>query len=170
MTPAPSSKHQALQGQMNSWLDTHWAKPLGNQVLPAVNVASVGGWPEDYRIPDLVLLTPDRFAIDRDDYLEGAPTVVVEIRSPRDETIEKLPFYARLGVPEVWIIDRDTRAPRLLCLAGGEYQEIGQDAEGWLSSPGTEIRLRAAPGERLGIQRGSDTTTLRLLPEAPATR
>ena len=42
--------------------------------------------------------------------LEGPPTVVIEIRSPDDETLEKLPFYAKLGVPEVWVIDRDSRA------------------------------------------------------------
>ena len=54
--------------------------------------------------------------IDHDTYFEGAPTVVVEIRSPGDETMEKLPFYAKLGVPEVWIIDRDTRQPELYLL------------------------------------------------------
>ena len=56
--------------------------------------------------------------VDRDAYLEGGPTVVVEIRSPGDETMEKLPFYAQLGVPEVWIVDRDTQIARALCAAG----------------------------------------------------
>ena len=75
-------------------------------------MASVGGWPHDYRIPDIVLLTPDRFQIDHDEYYDGAPTVVIEIRSRGDETWDKMEFYAGIGVPEVWVVDRDTRACR----------------------------------------------------------
>ena len=57
-------------------------------------------WTKNYRIPDLVLLTPDRFHIDKCDYMAGAPLVCVEIFSPDDESYEKLPFYASLGVPD----------------------------------------------------------------------
>jgi Uma2 family endonuclease len=35
----------------------------------------------------------------------GAPDAVIEIRSPDDETDEKLPFFAALGVAEVIVID-----------------------------------------------------------------
>ena len=55
-----------------------------------VNVASPGAG-RKLRVPDLVLLTPDRSASTMT-HFEGAPTVVVEIRSPAT-TIEKLPFY-----------------------------------------------------------------------------
>ena len=168
MTPAPTKKHQALQGQLNTWLDTYWAKPHGGEVLPTVNVASVGGWPDDYRIPDLVWLTPDRFDIDRDEYLEGDPSVVVEIRSPGDETLEKLTFYAKLGVPEVWIIERDTRVPRVLRLAGAGYEDAAPDAAGWIRSPATEVRLRAEAEGKLGIQMGVETASFRSLPETPS--
>jgi Uma2 family endonuclease len=78
-----------------------------------VNVTPVGGWPNNYRAPDLIILLPDRFAIDHNEYSEGAPSVVVEIHSPGDEAYEKLEFYADLGVPEVWIIDRDGGVPDL---------------------------------------------------------
>ena len=115
MTPAPKRSHQDFVVEMYTWLRSYWARPHGNQVHHQVNVTSPGGWPDDYRIPDLVLLTPDRFDIDHDLYFKGAPTVVVEIRSPGDETMEKMPFYARLGVPEVWIVDRDTERPNSMC-------------------------------------------------------
>ena len=36
----------------------------------------------------------------------------MEIRSPGDESFEKLPFYGRLGVCEVLVIDRDTKVVR----------------------------------------------------------
>jgi len=165
MAPAPTRQHQRLAVQIHAWLETYWARPRGGEVDLSINVASVGGWPHDYRIPDLVLLTPDRFPIDRDDYLEGAPAVVVEIRSPGDETLEKLPFYAKLGVPEVWSIDRDSRAPQILRLSGNDYEEVPPDVEGWLQSPVTDVRLRAEPGNKLAIQIHDAPASRRLLPE-----
>jgi hypothetical protein len=38
---------------------------------------------------------------------------VIEIRSPRDETTAKLPWYLNRGCREVLIIDRDTLAVEL---------------------------------------------------------
>jgi Uma2 family endonuclease len=131
-----------------------------------VNVALPGGWPNDYRIPDLVLLAPERFAINRDVYLEGAPTVVVEVRSPGDETMEKLPFYAKLGVPEVWVVERDTRVPELCVLRSGAYQPQQPAADGWLQSAVTGVKLRGEGGNRLTLQLGEDEKTRWVLPEA----
>ena len=54
--------HQDIIMDMCMWLRSHWARPRGNRVHHDVNVTSPGGWPNDYRVPDLVLLTPDRFA------------------------------------------------------------------------------------------------------------
>ena len=164
--PMPSRRHQELEGALERWLWTHWAQPQGNRVYHQINVASPGGWPNDYRIPDLVLLTRDRFPIDRDEYFEGPPTAVVEIRSPGDETDEKLPFYGRIGVPEVWIIDRDTKAPEIHVLRGRAYERQSPAADGWLLSPATGVQLRAEPGERLGIRMAQEPGTLKQLPES----
>ncbi len=165
MTPAPSSAHQELAAALDRWLWVHWAQPGGNKVYPAINLASIGGWPNDYRIPDLLLLTPERFEIDHNEYFEGPPTVVVEIRSPGDETVEKMPFYARLGVPEMWIIDRDTKVPELYALRQGEYENQPADEEGWLKSAATGVRLRGEGRQKLVVQMADDPTTRRFLPE-----
>ena len=61
MPPVPNREHQDLALTLAFWLRTHWAVPRGNRVHGPINVASPGGWPNDYRIPDLVLLTPERF-------------------------------------------------------------------------------------------------------------
>ncbi len=166
MTPAPKRSHQDIQWSMETWLRSKWARPLGNRVHHDVNVASPGGWPSNYRVPDLVLLTPDRFAIDHDDYFEGAPTVVVEIRSPGDDTMKKLPFYAQIGVPEVWLIDRDTRRPEVLVLGDGQYQQQSPAADGWFDSAATGVRLRGEAGNCLAMQLAGNEATRRLLPEA----
>jgi Uma2 family endonuclease len=163
MAPAPNATHQDLQGQLYMWLRNHWAEPGSGAVFLAVNVAPVGGWPHDYRVPDLILLSADRLGINRGEYFEGAPTAVVEILSPEDETMEKLPFYAGLPVPEVWIVDRDTRVPRVLRFAAGDYGEVSPDASEWLASPATGVRLRAEPDETLAVQLGDKTATRKLL-------
>ncbi len=165
MTPVPTRRHQDFQGALFAWLRIHWALPRGCRVYPPMNIASPGGWPNNYRIPDIVLLTPDRFHIDHDEYFEGGPTVVVENRSRGDESYEKLPFYAGLGVPEVWIIDRDTKVPQLFVLAGAAYQDQPAGPDGWLASAATGVWLRGEAGEKLAARLADQPDSLSLLPD-----
>ena len=165
MPPMPNRDHQAFEGTLEAWLRTHWAKPGGNKVYHQINVASIGGWPDNYRIPDLVLLTPDRFSIDRNEYFEGPPAVVVEIHSRGDEAYEKLPFYSALGVPEVWILDRDTKRPELFVLEGDHYVQPPPDRDGWLASNITGVRLRRVRGRKLAVQMTDREDTRVLLPD-----
>ena len=167
MPPMPTTPHQKLAAHLDRWLSRYWAEPRGCEVYPPVNVAPEGEWPRNYRIPDLVLLTPDRFGIDREEYFEGAPTVVVEIRSPGDETYEKLPFYANLGVPEVWVVDRDTKQPEIHVLHEGKYSLQTPDEEGWITSPTTDVQMQPEDrGEpKLAIQIRGEPDTQRIIPE-----
>ena len=165
MPPAPNREHQELEGVLEAWLRANWARPGGNKVYHQINLASVGGWPHDYRIPDLVLLAADRFHIDHNEYFEGAPTVVVEIHSPGDEAYDKMPFYAKLGVPEVWIVDRHGRVPEVYALAGDRYERQAPDHEGWILSSAAGIQLREHPGRKLALQVAGEPSTLGIVPE-----
>jgi Uma2 family endonuclease len=160
MPPMPNRSHQDLELDLGAWLKIFWARPRGNKVYPPINLALPGRWPNDYRIPDLVLLTPDRFHIDRNEYFDGGPNVVIEIRSPGDESYEKLPFYTQLNVLEVWIIDRDTRQPEIFQIAGADYPI----SDGWTVSKVTGIRMRPQHG-KLAIALVDDLASERLLPE-----
>jgi len=165
MPPAPNREHQALEWALETWLRANWAEPRGAKVYHQINVASVGGWTHDYRIPDLVLLAADRFHIDHNEYFEGAPTVVVEIHSPGDEAYDKLPFYAKLAVPEVWIVDRDSRVPEVYALAADHYERQAPDHEGWLRSSATGIELREHSGRKLALRIAGEPGTMGLVPE-----
>jgi Uma2 family endonuclease len=165
MPPMPSLDHQDFEGALETWLRTFWARSEDRKVYHQINLASVGGWPDNYRIPDVVLVTADRFDGICGDYFEGAPTVVVQIHSPGDEAYEKLSFYAGLGVPEVWIIDRDTKAPELYALHGGDYEPQPADQDGWLHSAATGVQMRGEAGNKIALQIAGDPSTLRLLPE-----
>lgn len=164
MPPAPNRAHQDLSYLLENWLRKHWAASIGGRVHHEVNVASPGRWPHDYRIPDLVLLKPDRFHVDRNEYFEGAPTAVVEIHCPGDEAYEKLDFYAELAVAEAWIIDRDSRRPEVYALAGGQYVQLEPNAEGWLAGGATGIWLRAVEGQKLQLQLGQARSSRITLP------
>ena len=74
MPPMPNREHQNLALALGSWLRIHWAIPLGNRVYGPINLASPGGWPKDYRIPDLVLLTPEE--------IDEAVAMSVDFRPP----------------------------------------------------------------------------------------
>jgi Uma2 family endonuclease len=166
MPPMPNREHQDLEGAMETYLRRHWARPQRTRVFHGINVASPGGWPQNYRIPDLVLVTAERLAIiDRNEYFEGGPEAVVEIRSPGDESYEKLGFYAELGVLEVWIIERDSKQPELYVLRSGHYERRAADPDGWLRSMLTGIELRRGRPGKLAMRAHGDASTYEELPE-----
>jgi Uma2 family endonuclease len=152
MAPSPNRDHQDFEFDLESWLRRHWAEPNGCRVYHQINVSEPGNWPNNYRIPDLVLLTPSRFDIDYNEYFDGGPDAVVEIHSPGDEAYEKLDFYAKVGVREVWIIDRDSKRPQVLELIAGTYQARPSDVNAWVVSHVAGVELRPATNDKLEIQ------------------
>lgn len=167
MPPVPNREHQDFLDALKTWLDLRWAERGGGRVHREVNLVVPGGWPDkDYRIPDLILLTPDRFGIDHNEYFEGAPLVVVEIHSPGDESYDKFDFYARLGVPEIWIIDRDTKAPDVYVFQDPDYRQEQPRDDGWTRSPLTGVLMQRRSDGKLDIQRDDDPATRRALRDA----
>jgi Uma2 family endonuclease len=165
MPPMPNRFHQDLEGSLEAYLRYMWAPAKRWKVYHQINLCLPGGWPDDYRIPDMVLLSPERFAIDRIEYFEGAPDITVEIYSPGDETYEKFDFYAELGVPEVWVIHRDTRVPEIYVLRGKRYRKQKATAGGWVRSAATEIEFTATKLHKLAIRIRGDADSRRELPE-----
>lgn len=165
MTPSPNREHLDFEGTLEMYLRLRWAKPNRSRVIHNPNLASPGGWPKDYRIPDLVLMKPERFGIDHNEYFEGAPSAVVEIQSPGEESEEKLPFYAKLGVPEVWLIHRDTKESRVLVLRDGKYELEPPGAEGWHLSREIGVEMRRGRPGKLEIRLQGNDSTREELPE-----
>lgn len=165
MVPVPNREHQDLEGAMETYLRLCWARPRKVKVYHNISLASPGGWPHNYRIPDLVLLSSERFHIDHNEYFEGAPDVVVEIRSPNDEAYEKLEFYAELGVPEVWIIDHASKESEIYALRAGRYERKAAGPDGWVRSELTGVELRAGKPGKLAMRLEEDDMTREELPE-----
>ena len=91
--------------------------------------------------------------------------MAVEIESPGDETRDKFPFYAGLGVPELWVIDRDTKEPEVYILRAGRYRKQKPAAGGWVRSPATGLEMRHAAGDKLSIRVIGKDATRQDLPE-----
>jgi Uma2 family endonuclease len=164
MTPSPNREHQDFEGTLEFWLRLHWARARSCRVYHQINVSEPGTWPNNYRVPDLVLLTSARFGIDRNEYFDGGPDVVVEIHSPGDESYEKLAFYAKVGVREVWIIDRDTRHPEIFVLAQNDDRPIAPRDGGWVISEVANIEMRPAANNQLEIRVIGEENTAALIP------
>jgi Uma2 family endonuclease len=165
MAPVPNRLHQDFEFSLEAYLRHFWAPERDARVYHQINVASIGGWATDYRVPDVVMLLPHRFAIDRNEYFEGAPTAVVEIHSPGDESYDKLPFYFDLGVPEVWIIQRDTKVPEIYVPGRRRYRLVRPNGGGWIKGPETQVQLKHEAPNHLAIRVGGDDASRRVLPE-----
>jgi Uma2 family endonuclease len=157
--PPRHGNHSDLVADLAAFLDRSWAKPRGGDVLHGANVTTpddAANWLHNFRIADVVLLDRDRLHFDRTECVVGAPLVAVMVRAPRDETYEKFPFYAKLGVPEVWVFDRDTRAPEVYALAAGPaYQSVAAGADGWVVSSAAGVAFRHAGGAKVAVRVGS---------------
>ena len=118
-----------------------------------INVFNEASAKPDYRIPDLTFIAAGReHILARDGTRGGGPDAVIEVRSPRDETYEKFPFFAGLGVREVIVVHRDTLEPEIYRLAGSQYVAVQMDADGWLRSDVLKVGLKREDSGRLVIQ------------------
>lgn len=142
MTPAPSVEHQRILDELIVFFGKRPAATGGGTLRSGINVFRGRSSKTDYRIPDLTFVSAGRAHLLQEDGVRGGgPDAVVEIRSPEDETYEKLPFYAALGVREVIVIDRDTKRPEVYRLAGPQYVMLQPDSDGWLVSEPLGVRF-----------------------------
>lgn len=110
----------------------------------------------DYRVPDLVISSPDRRS---ERGVEKGPAVVVEIRSRDDETYDKLPFYEAIETEEVVIVDLEAQAVELYKHQGGQLRVTVAERDGFVRSGVLDVSLGfGEDGElRIRTDRGEAT-------------
>lgn len=147
MTPAPDYEHQRIKAKLHTFLDVLLSGRPRGLIALEVNVFNDASIEPDYRIPDLSFLSSGRESLMARDGIHGGPDAVIEIRSPEDETYEKFPFFASLGVREVVVIHRDSKKPEVHRLTASGFAEAAADPSGWVGSETLGIRMRASgPG------------------------
>jgi Uma2 family endonuclease len=124
-------------------------------------------WKRNYRCPDVIAFLPGNRAEDRATHYYGGPDFVGEIITPRDLSRKKFRFYARVGVRELLLVDRNPWALELYRLEGGKYALVGKsEAERpeTLPSGVLPVTFRLVPGEtrpQIEVSRASDGATWR---------
>jgi Uma2 family endonuclease len=148
MPPAPNYEHQRMLDRLIVALTPLLEQRNRGTLRSGINVFHETGQGENYRIPDLTFIARGHESVIAEDGIRGGgPDVVIEIRSPDDETYDKLPFYAAAGVSEVIVIDRDSKRSEIYRLAGSQYVAVQADRSGWLASEVLGIRIAGGGGD-----------------------
>ncbi len=108
MAPMANDEHQYLVKELTIILGIaiDWAG-LG-ETRPGVNVSDrPDDWTSNYRVPDVAVFLNDTQAENRDTFWYGGPDFGIEIVTPNDQSLDKLPFYASVGTRELMLVDRD---------------------------------------------------------------
>jgi Uma2 family endonuclease len=160
MAPAPAYERQRIVMGIARFLGALCERQGRGVLALAINVFNETSAAQDHRIPAFSFIAAGREGLlARDGTRGGGPDAVVEIRSPDDETYEKFPFFAQLGVREVIVIDRDTKRPEIYRLAGSQYVAVQADRERWVRSEVLNVRLTRTNADRLVIEDADDPMT-----------
>jgi Uma2 family endonuclease len=124
VTAAPRPKHQRVSGRIalrvGMYLEEH---PLGRVYYAPLDVVLTDF---DCVEPDLLYVSREREQRQMtEDYLEGAPDLVVEILSPSTKRVDqgvKLRLYERFLVQEYWIVDPEKETVSVYRLQDGRLQ------------------------------------------------
>jgi hypothetical protein len=125
MSQDPNPDHQDLVLFLQSALHAIAQELAGRATLGTNITDRTCGWVKNFRCPDVIVLMPNGKAQRFKSGYVGGPDIAVEILSPDDESVEKLPFYAAIGTREVLHVDTDTKELTLFTLRDGSMQVVG---------------------------------------------
>lgn len=124
MTPAPTTRHQRIVGNIYHLLRTMLG---GRRCLPGIAPTDVVLSAYDVVQPDVfVVCDPSKIT---EKNIQGAPDLIVEVLSPataRKDRWEKRALYQRFGVLEYLLVDPDGEYVERYSLGeGGRYDQGG---------------------------------------------
>ena len=140
--PTPGTAHASVKVRLGSLLHEFVkARGLG-QVYPAPFDVVLSDL--DVVQPDLLFISNERAEIVTRANVQGAPDLVVEIRSPstanRDWSIKR-DLYAKYGVKEYWVVDPDERRVWVMLLGDDGLEEAGSYGTGDILTSPTLVGL-----------------------------
>ncbi len=120
VTAAPSFRHQEISVRLTVALHAVLVKGDHGRLFHAPGVQFPAT--DEGVQPDLVFVAAAREGVLRDDWIRGAPDLVVEILSPSTESRDrgvKLKLYRRQGVPVYWLVDPEAEVVEVWSFGGG---------------------------------------------------
>ncbi len=122
--PAPNTAHQSVQAELG-WRMARFIREggLGHLFFAPTDVVLSR---TDVVQPDLLFISSERVDIITPANIQGAPDLIVEIRSDstaeRDESFKRQ-LYADCGVEEYWLVDPEAATISVLLLGENGYEE-----------------------------------------------
>ena len=141
MTPSPSSRHQRISLKLASSMMNFCVEHELGEIFIELDVHL----DDDNVIRPDILYVSDESKV-KENWIEGAPDVVVEILSPatkqRDMTIKR-DLYERFGVKEYWVVDPESEEIIVFCNEGGRFK---------IACRGKECESRVLKGFKWGFE------------------
>jgi Uma2 family endonuclease len=137
LVPAPKTYHQRISGRLYRIISEFvLSNKLGEVMYAPVDVLLTE---KDKPQPDIFFIAKDRLDIIKEQHVDGAPDLIIEILSPSTasrDRVEKSRLYFTHGVKEYWIVDPDSMVVEILT-PGEKYWQIAgtYNQKETLSSP-----------------------------------
>ncbi len=151
MAPMPTNEHQQIVTDLASILQEMVRWPGLGSVCAGVNLSDRReDWEHNYRVPDVAVFLNTGKAKNCGTHWCGAADFLSEITSPDDRTREKIPFYSRIGVVELLVVDRESWTLELYRRQGEQLERVGQATLAGgetLTSEVLPLRLRLVGGQ-----------------------
>ena len=150
MTPAPSTKHQKIVGNLVHFLKSHLARAKEKEGEVFIAPTDVVLSDLDVVQPDLLFIRAARAAIITEKNIQGPPDFVIEIisqTSRKTDATVKRKLYERYGVLEYWIVDPELETVDLHRLQDRKYvraAELSLEADHAVETPllpGLKLKL-----------------------------
>jgi Uma2 family endonuclease len=151
MAPNADNVHQKLATRLATVIDHAFGSVQEIAILAGGNVTDQEeNWTKNYRVPDVLVFLPGNPAQDRGTHYLGGPDFAVEIVSKRDRSRKKFDFYAKVGVRELLIVDRNPWSLELYREQEGKLGLVGRSEPSRseeLTSTVLPLTFRLLPGD-----------------------
>jgi Uma2 family endonuclease len=126
MAPMANVEHQAVVSGLTIAIGSALADNPAACVFAGINVSDRrDDWERNYRCPDVAVVLANSKAVDCGPFFCGGPDFVAEVASNYDRSREKFEFYARVGVREMLLVDRNPWQLELYRLDGPKLKLAG---------------------------------------------
>jgi Uma2 family endonuclease len=144
VSPSPKTRHQRISVRLTLAIGNHLETRGGGEVFHAP--LDILFSQSDVVEPDLMVILDDQREIMTEKNIQGVPSLLIEIVSdPRYDRIRKRDLYARVGVPEYWIIDPDSDRVEIFRSYGNVY------GKPQILEPGDELTFAPLPELRISV-------------------
>jgi Uma2 family endonuclease len=150
MSPLADNLHQDIAFELAFAIRQTIGGPESGKVNTGINVSDQAEHGKrNYRCPDVAVFLPGNPARNLGTHWLGGPDFAVEVISKYDRSRLKLPFYAKVGVREVLLVDRSPWALELYRSHDETMELVGtstSETSTLLSSLVLPLAYRLLPG------------------------